>query len=248
MKPASIVARALRTPVIASSAALVVVAGHAGVLHVADEMAVAVDEARQDREAAQVDDAGTVRDGLVGAKDGLDAAVRDQDLAVREDLARVDVQEPAPLGRRGDRPWRPMLAAADAMIGPCPPPTDFPFTGNDEADRLLVSEPLALLIGFELDQQVPLQKAFSGPLELQRRIGGAGRRDDRVDGPGGAGHGVPDAAGAPSLPGQHGPPDPGAVRSSSSSATAATRRGSGPRRRTAPISTPGCSSCRASAR
>jgi uncharacterized HhH-GPD family protein len=47
-----------------------------------------------------------------------------------------------------------------------------PFTGDDEADRLLVREPLALLIGFVLDQQVPLQKAFSGPLELRRRIGG----------------------------------------------------------------------------
>src|SRR5258706_5978493 len=47
-----------------------------------------------------------------------------------------------------------------------------PFTGDDEADRLLVSDPLALLIGFVLDQQVPLQKAFSGPLELSRRIGG----------------------------------------------------------------------------
>ena len=47
-----------------------------------------------------------------------------------------------------------------------------PYTGNDEADRLLVDEPLALLIGFELDQQVPLQKAFSGPLELKRRVGG----------------------------------------------------------------------------
>jgi uncharacterized HhH-GPD family protein len=46
-----------------------------------------------------------------------------------------------------------------------------PFTGDDEADRLLVEEPMALLIGFELDQQVPLQKAFSGPLELKRRIG-----------------------------------------------------------------------------
>jgi uncharacterized HhH-GPD family protein len=46
-----------------------------------------------------------------------------------------------------------------------------PFTGDDEADRLLVSDPLALLIGFELDQQVPLQKAFSGPLELKRRLG-----------------------------------------------------------------------------
>ena len=46
-----------------------------------------------------------------------------------------------------------------------------PFTGDEEADRLLASDPLALLIGFELDQQVTVQKAFSGPLELQRRLG-----------------------------------------------------------------------------
>jgi uncharacterized HhH-GPD family protein len=46
-----------------------------------------------------------------------------------------------------------------------------PFTGDDEADRLLVADPLALLIGFALDQQVTVQKAFSGPLELSRRIG-----------------------------------------------------------------------------
>jgi len=46
-----------------------------------------------------------------------------------------------------------------------------PFTGDDEADRLLVREPLALLIGFALDQQVTVQKAFSGPLEIQRRLG-----------------------------------------------------------------------------
>ena len=45
------------------------------------------------------------------------------------------------------------------------------FTGDDEADRLLAEEPLALLIGFVLDQQVSVQKAFSSPLELRRRIG-----------------------------------------------------------------------------
>jgi uncharacterized HhH-GPD family protein len=45
------------------------------------------------------------------------------------------------------------------------------FTGDEEADRLLASEPLALLIGFALDQQVTVQKAFSGPAELRRRIG-----------------------------------------------------------------------------
>jgi uncharacterized HhH-GPD family protein len=45
------------------------------------------------------------------------------------------------------------------------------FTDDEEADRLLAESPLALLIGFVLDQQVPLQKAFSGPLELSRRMG-----------------------------------------------------------------------------
>jgi uncharacterized HhH-GPD family protein len=51
-------------------------------------------------------------------------------------------------------------------------PDKLPYTGVDEADRLLAEDPLALLIGFVLDQQVPLQKAFSGPFELRRRIGG----------------------------------------------------------------------------
>ncbi|MDP8905220.1 MAG: DNA repair protein [Chloroflexota bacterium] len=51
------------------------------------------------------------------------------------------------------------------------PPERLPYTGDDEADRLLARDPLALLIGFVLDQQVTLQKAFAGPLELRRRIG-----------------------------------------------------------------------------
>jgi len=45
------------------------------------------------------------------------------------------------------------------------------FTGNDEADALLASEPFALLVGFALDQQVPVQTAFSGPLKLKQRLG-----------------------------------------------------------------------------
>ncbi len=40
-----------------------------------------------------------------------------------------------------------------------------------EANELLSRSPLALLIGMLLDQQVPLEKAFSGPLELVRRLG-----------------------------------------------------------------------------
>ena len=47
------------------------------------------------------------------------------------------------------------------------------FSGDDEANALLAREPLALLIGFVLDQQVTVQKAFGSPLELQRRLGGS---------------------------------------------------------------------------
>ena len=50
-------------------------------------------------------------------------------------------------------------------------PTSLPFTGNDAADRLLAEDPLALLIGFALDQQVTVQKAFSGPSDLKVRLG-----------------------------------------------------------------------------
>jgi len=46
-----------------------------------------------------------------------------------------------------------------------------PYTGNAEADTLLSDDPLALLIGFALDQQVTVQKAFSGPYEIRRRLG-----------------------------------------------------------------------------
>ena len=50
-------------------------------------------------------------------------------------------------------------------------PAAIHFTGDDEADTLLAQEPLALLIGFALDQQVPVQTAFSGPLKLKQRLG-----------------------------------------------------------------------------
>src|SRR5450755_176226 len=45
------------------------------------------------------------------------------------------------------------------------------WTGNAEADALLAADPLALLIGFCLDQQIPVEKAFLGPLDIQRRLG-----------------------------------------------------------------------------
>jgi uncharacterized HhH-GPD family protein len=67
----------------------------------------------------------------------------------------------------GTNPRRPSRIVSVATIRP----DRLHFTGNDEADRLLAEEPLALLVGFVLDQQVSVQKAFSGPLELKRRIG-----------------------------------------------------------------------------
>lgn len=45
------------------------------------------------------------------------------------------------------------------------------FTTSHEANELIAREPLALLIGFALDQQVPVQTAFSGPLKLKQRLG-----------------------------------------------------------------------------
>jgi uncharacterized HhH-GPD family protein len=45
------------------------------------------------------------------------------------------------------------------------------FTDSDEANELIASDPMALLIGFVLDQQVSVQKAFAGPLAIKERIG-----------------------------------------------------------------------------
>jgi uncharacterized HhH-GPD family protein len=45
------------------------------------------------------------------------------------------------------------------------------LTDSDEANELVARDPLALLIGFALDQQVTVPTAFLGPLKLQERIG-----------------------------------------------------------------------------
>ncbi|HMJ33669.1 MAG TPA: HhH-GPD-type base excision DNA repair protein [Baekduia sp.] len=45
------------------------------------------------------------------------------------------------------------------------------FTDSDEANALIASDPMALLVGFVLDQQITVQKAFAGPLALQERLG-----------------------------------------------------------------------------
>ena len=45
------------------------------------------------------------------------------------------------------------------------------YTDSDEANELLATEPLALLIGFALDQQVTVPTAFAGPLKIKQRLG-----------------------------------------------------------------------------
>ena len=45
------------------------------------------------------------------------------------------------------------------------------FTDSDEANALIASDPMALLVGFALDQQVSVQKAFMGPLVILERVG-----------------------------------------------------------------------------
>lgn len=51
-------------------------------------------------------------------------------------------------------------------------PVTFPITGDPAADQLLIDDPLALLIGMLLDQQVPMAWAFRGPASLSGRLGG----------------------------------------------------------------------------
>lgn len=45
------------------------------------------------------------------------------------------------------------------------------FTESDQANALIASDPMALLLGFELDQRVTVMKAFQGPLALKQRLG-----------------------------------------------------------------------------
>ena len=51
------------------------------------------------------------------------------------------------------------------------------FTDSDEANALIASDPMALLIGFSLDQQVSVQKAFAGPLTIRERLGSIDPKD-----------------------------------------------------------------------
>ena len=46
-------------------------------------------------------------------------------------------------------------------------------TGDEAADGLVNTDPLALLLGMLLDQQIPMEWAFMGPHRLAERLGAA---------------------------------------------------------------------------
>jgi uncharacterized HhH-GPD family protein len=52
-----------------------------------------------------------------------------------------------------------------------PVPKRLYFTDSDEANALIAADPMALLVGFALDQQVTVPKAFMGPLVIKERLG-----------------------------------------------------------------------------
>ena len=76
------------------------------------------------------------------------------------------------------------------------------FTDSDEANALIAADPMALLVGFALDQQVTVQKAFAGPLALTRAARRARRRHARRRR---SRAGIPRAARDPPLPRLDGP-------------------------------------------
>ena len=128
------------------------------------------------------------------------------------------------------------------------PPATLPFTGDPEADALLAADPLALLIGFALDQQVTVQKAFAGPRELRRRIGTLDAATIAAMDPEALEAAFRERPALHRFPGAMADPRAGAVRRRRPRLRRRRRRGSGPRPATAPTWRRACGRCPGSAR
>ena len=98
------------------------------------------------------------------------------------------------------------------------------FTDSDEANELIATDPMALLIGFALDQQVTVQKAFSGPLAIKERVGTLDAAQARRGRPRAR---VPRETGDPPLPRRKWPSASTTSPCTSATSTAATPRGCG---------------------
>jgi uncharacterized HhH-GPD family protein len=80
----------------------------------------------------------------------------------------VRTPAPSPSSARTTHAWAGPARAAgyDRQV-----PERLYFTESDDANALIASDPMALLVGFELDQRVTVMKAFLGPLLLKDRLG-----------------------------------------------------------------------------
>ena len=128
------------------------------------------------------------------------------------------------------------------------PPASLPFTGDPDADRLLAEDPFALLIGFALDQQVTVQKAFSGPAELKRRLGHLDPARIAAMDPGELDAVFRERPAHPPLPGLDGGQGPGPGGGHRPRLRQRRRQRLARGRRTARTSRSACSDCRVSAR
>ena len=79
----------------------------------------------------------------------------------------LHLDDPEPIGR--EFPTASLRGRGEGTIGWVP--DRLYFTESDEANALIASDPMALLVGFELDQRVTVMKAFQGPLALKERLG-----------------------------------------------------------------------------
>ena len=120
---------------------------------------------------------------------------------------RYGIDADAPIPASADR----IGAGAEQMVSHGYRGLRCHLSQNPDADRLLSEDPLALLIGMVLDQQVPLERAFSAPLDLKDRLGRPSRRR------GAGGHGSGQAGWPSSRPGRpctaSRPPTPSGCRS-----------------------------------
>ncbi len=97
---------------------------------------------------------------------GADAAELGRDLVAADDLAAVKPDHEGVRRHRAHGDRLPGSGRYDRAV-----PERLYFTDSDDACALIAADPMALLVGFELDQQVTVRKAFAGPLALKERLG-----------------------------------------------------------------------------
>jgi uncharacterized HhH-GPD family protein len=105
-----------------------------------------------------------------------DQIARDHDTIGRRGRGLGTKEPPKPrhapsVRSRARKPQREAVARYRTRVAKTALQPHLEWTGDADADRLVSESPTALLIGFCLDQQVPIEWAFLGPLRMQERLG-----------------------------------------------------------------------------